>query len=74
VVIEGMYFRVCCLSFVCVVISVSSPFSCVCTCLPSRWVWGFYFISVAFGGSVTGAQVCLVIVSWHSVGNCHLPL
>jgi len=56
VVIEGMYLRVCCLSFVSVVISVSSPFSCVCTCLPSRWVCAFYFVSVVFGCPVTGPK------------------
>ena len=33
---EGVYFRVCSLSFESVVISVSSPFLCACTCLPPR--------------------------------------
>ena len=33
-----------------------------------------YFISVVFGGSVTGSQTCLVIVAWHCDGNCHLAL
>ena len=47
---------------------------CACTCLPSRGLCAFYFISVVFGGSVTGAQTCLVIVAWHCVGNCRLAL
>jgi hypothetical protein len=28
-------------------------------------VSAFYFIGVVFGGSVTGAQTCLVTVAWH---------
>ena len=65
---------VCSLSFVSVVISVQSVLLCACTCLSSRRVCAFYFISVVFGGSVTGAQTCLVIVAWHCIGNCHLAL
>jgi len=65
VVIEDMYLCVCSLSFVSVVICVQSVMLCACTCLPSRGVCAFYFISVVFGGSVTGARICFVIVAWH---------
>jgi len=66
---------VCSLSFVSVVISVSSPFCCVRVLdLHLGGMCAFYFISVLFGGSVTGAQTCLVIVAWPCVGNCHLAL
>ena len=63
-VIEGMYLRVCSLSFVSVVISGSSAFCCVrvlvfhlgvCVCVCVR---AFYYIIVLFGGSMTGAQTC----------------
>ena len=70
-----MYLRACCLSFVSVGIFVSSPFSCVCALVfHLGGVCAFYYIGVVFGGSVTGAQTCLVIVAWHCVGNCHLAL
>ena len=50
-VIEGMYLRVCTLSFVSVVISVSSPFCCLRVFVfHLGGVCGFYFISVVFGG------------------------
>ena len=71
-VIEGVYLRACCLSFVSVGICVSSPFSCVPVLvfhLRGRGGGAFYFIGVVFGDSVTGAQSCLVIVAWHCVGN-----
>ena len=73
-VIEDMFLRVCSLSFVSVVISVSSPLYCVCVLVFHLGVCVFYFISVIFGGSVTRARTCLVVVAWHCVGNCHLAL
>jgi hypothetical protein len=67
--------RACTLSFVSVGIFVSSPFCCMRVlvfCL--KGVSAFYLIGVVFGGLVTGARTCLVIVAWHCVGNCHLAL
>ena len=65
VVIEGTYLNVCSLSFVSVVISVSSPLCARAYLSSIQGVCAFYFISVLFGGSVTWSQTCLVIVAWH---------
>jgi len=75
VVNECVYLRVCSLSFVSVVISVSSPFCCAHVLdLHLGGMCAFYFISIVFGSSVTRVQNCLVIVAWYCVGNCHLAL
>ena len=67
----GFYYGLCALSVLCICgdLCVQSVMLCACTCLPSRGVCAFYFISVVFGVSVTGARTSLVIVAWHCVGN-----
>jgi hypothetical protein len=60
----------CVCSFVSVVMSVSSPFCCVRVLAFHLGGGGaLYFISVVFGGSVTGAQTCLVIVTSDGFGG-----
>ena len=62
----GMYLRV--LSILCIYGDL-----CVQSVLCVR-VLVFYLGGVVFGGSVTGFQICLVIVAWHCDGNCYLAV
>ena len=60
---ECVYVRVCSLSFVSVVISVSSPFVCACICVPSR---GCRILRLGYRGA---DKFCNY--AWHCDGNCH---